>query len=413
MPHDRVRTNHDELSQIAQLFAQEAEAVSKTLQSLRQRKDVLQGGDWVGQAATRFYQEMDSEILPTLGRLQRALAQAQQVTRTIGTRLRQCEADAARQLQDREAFTGQPVGGSGGSLPATGGDFTGQPVGGSGGSLPQTGGDFTGQPVGGSGGSLPATGGDFTGQPVGGSGGSLPATDDGYSIGGTASLGPISVEGEISAFDGSTSDTGTFGQTAEGHVLGSEVEIGLDPFGVSPLQSAISGEGVLLGGEAGFGVGPGLVGGFAEGTVGSAGGEVQLGGGEDGWARNTVQVDIVSGGGFIGFHEGDIGLGGSVSAGSISQDFVVGTRNIGITFGGEFTGPGADGAVGFADNRLALEGGVEGVGVSGGAGLNVLGWNVTVGGEAEVGLHFGGSIGKRTAIHLGPFSGVITIGSAK
>ncbi len=46
------------------------------------------------------------------------------------------------------------------------------------------------------------------------------------------------------------------------------------------------------------------------------------------------------------------------------------------------------------------------------AGL-VLGWNVTVGGEAEVGLHFGGSIGKRTAIHLGPFSGVITIGSAK
>lgn len=375
MPHDRVRTNHDELSQIAQLFAQEAEAVSKTLQSLRQRKDVLQGGDWVGQAATRFYQEMDSEILPTLGRLQRALAQAQQVTRTIGTRLRQCEADAARQLQDRESFTGQPVGGSGGSLPATGGDFTGQPV--------------------------------------GGSGGSLPATDDGYSIGGTASLGPISVEGEISAFDGSTSDTGTFGQTAEGHVLGSEVEIGLDPFGISPLQSAISGEGVLLGGEAGFGVGPGLVGGFAEGTVGSAGGEVQLGGGEDGWARNTVQVDIVSGGGFIGFHEGDIGLGGSVSAGSISQDFVVGTRNIGITFGGEFTGPGADGAVGFADNRLALEGGVEGVGVSGGAGLNVLGWNVTVGGEAEVGLHFGGSIGKRTAIHLGPFSGVITIGSAK
>ncbi|HRF48716.1 MAG TPA: hypothetical protein PLC98_13900, partial [Anaerolineales bacterium] len=100
---------------------------------------------------------MDGDVLPTLLRLERALSQAQQITGRIGARLRQCEAEAARQLQDREAFTGQPVGGSGGSLPPTGGDFTGQPVGGSGGSLPPTDGISIGQPVGGSGGSLPPT----------------------------------------------------------------------------------------------------------------------------------------------------------------------------------------------------------------------------------------------------------------
>lgn len=105
--HDRVRANHDELKQIATSFGQEAEAAGRTLTALRRQKDVLQGGDWVGQAARRFYEEMDGSVLPALTRLQRALTQAQQVTQRLSTRLRQAEADAASVLKDREAFSGQ------------------------------------------------------------------------------------------------------------------------------------------------------------------------------------------------------------------------------------------------------------------------------------------------------------------
>ncbi len=105
--HDRVRTNHDELKQIATSFGQEAEATARSLALIRRQKDLLQGGDWTGQAARKFYDEMDGSVLPALTRLQRALTRAQQVTQKIGARLRQAEADAAAVLRDREAFNGR------------------------------------------------------------------------------------------------------------------------------------------------------------------------------------------------------------------------------------------------------------------------------------------------------------------
>ncbi len=107
--HDRVRTNHDELKQIASLFANEADATGRTLAQLRRQKDVLQGGDWAGQAARK----------------------AQQVTQKLSARLRQAEADAAAVLKDREAFNGQAAfagagAGASGSTDGGGKGFWGQ-----------------------------------------------------------------------------------------------------------------------------------------------------------------------------------------------------------------------------------------------------------------------------------------------
>ncbi len=129
--HDRVRGNHDELKQIASSFAHEAEATARTLAQIRRQKDVLQGGDWAGQAARKFYDEMDSSVLPALTRLQRALTQAQQVTQKISARLRQAEADAAAVLKDREAFNAQAAfagasAGASGSTDGGGKGFWGQ-----------------------------------------------------------------------------------------------------------------------------------------------------------------------------------------------------------------------------------------------------------------------------------------------
>ena len=105
--HDRVRTDHDQLKQIMALFGQQADATARTLMALRRQKEVLQGGDWTGQGARKFYDEMDGSVLPALTRLQRALTQAQQTTQKISNRMRQAEADAAAVLKDREAFSGQ------------------------------------------------------------------------------------------------------------------------------------------------------------------------------------------------------------------------------------------------------------------------------------------------------------------
>ena len=95
MSAPRFRGDYDALNQIAQVFAQEADACRQTLRAVKSAKEVLANGDWIGQGATAYYQEMDSSILPTLQRLTAALDNASQVTTKIVAVVRQAEADAA------------------------------------------------------------------------------------------------------------------------------------------------------------------------------------------------------------------------------------------------------------------------------------------------------------------------------
>ena len=120
MPASRIRANYDELASISRSFQAEAEATQRTLRELRSRMQTLEGGDWVGRGARAFYAEMNDSVLPSLTRLQKALAQAASVTTRVERRVRQAEADAARVLDGRgvasegSAASG-PSGAAGGS----------------------------------------------------------------------------------------------------------------------------------------------------------------------------------------------------------------------------------------------------------------------------------------------------------
>jgi WXG100 family type VII secretion target len=91
----RIRADYDQLGQVAQRFGAAADAASATLQSLQQNLQVLEGGDWVGEGAKAFYQEMGQSVLPSLKRLTNALQSAQQVTQAISREMKQAEAAAA------------------------------------------------------------------------------------------------------------------------------------------------------------------------------------------------------------------------------------------------------------------------------------------------------------------------------
>lgn len=127
MPASRIRADYDQLATISRSFQAEAEATQRTLQDLRARLQTLEGGDWVGRGAKAFYGEMNDSVLPSLTRLQRALAQASTVIRKVEVRVRQAEADAARVLDGRgvasggTADGGGSAGGSGGPGSAGGG----------------------------------------------------------------------------------------------------------------------------------------------------------------------------------------------------------------------------------------------------------------------------------------------------
>ena len=92
MPAKQVRSDYDQLKSMAGSFRQQEETCKKTSQNLKGIIEQLNSGqDWVGQGAKAFYQEMDSEVMPAMMRLQNAMAEAGKVTDQIAKRYQDAE----------------------------------------------------------------------------------------------------------------------------------------------------------------------------------------------------------------------------------------------------------------------------------------------------------------------------------
>lgn len=116
MPAPKIRADYDVLKRIASLFQREGQATSQTLTRLNRAKGTLQGGEWIGRGAEKFYQEMDSEVIPSVQRMAKAFGEAARVTGAINQIMQQAEDEAARILRGDGAGGGgpAPAGGSGG-----------------------------------------------------------------------------------------------------------------------------------------------------------------------------------------------------------------------------------------------------------------------------------------------------------
>jgi WXG100 family type VII secretion target len=91
-----VRTDHEKLQSIAQSFSTQADNINKVNQQVKSRLSTLQSGDWKGKGATAFYQEMSDQVLPTMQRLNNALAQASQITKQISAIMKEAESEASK-----------------------------------------------------------------------------------------------------------------------------------------------------------------------------------------------------------------------------------------------------------------------------------------------------------------------------
>ena len=164
MPAATIRANYDQLKQVATTFGKSSDECKRSLQNIKNNKETLQGGDWVGQGARAFYKEMDDSVLPTLQRLISALDTAQNSISQISSIMQGAEQQAAKVLQG-----GSPGGSSGGSSGgAAGGEAAGGAAGaaGGGGSPSSGGSSGGGSNTGGAGGA--AAGGAAAGGAAGG-----------------------------------------------------------------------------------------------------------------------------------------------------------------------------------------------------------------------------------------------------
>lgn len=76
---DEFQCMYDRMDEISKSFSNQAEVVGQMLQNLQNHMEDLKP-DWIGKGSDAFFNEMESEVLPAMQRLQAALEEGGQTT---------------------------------------------------------------------------------------------------------------------------------------------------------------------------------------------------------------------------------------------------------------------------------------------------------------------------------------------
>lgn len=94
MSNNMFQLNYGLLQSIAQRFKEEGEDMAKLHSSTRQRLQSMHK-EWIGEAAEKFFEEMETELLPALQRLSHALFQSRDVTGEIMRLIQDADTETA------------------------------------------------------------------------------------------------------------------------------------------------------------------------------------------------------------------------------------------------------------------------------------------------------------------------------
>jgi WXG100 family type VII secretion target len=284
MSADVVQGNYEQLQQVATRFQRQSEQIAQMEAQMRRSMQKLESS-WEGRGSQAFAREMSSLTMPGVVRLKNALNQANTITAKIANTLKQAEEEAAR------LFNGNGSGGGPGGAP--GGSTGGDP-----------------------GGGTPGTGG-------GTSGGGTPSGAQAEEPKGILDY----LKSKVTIFGGDQGEKGKFSPEL-GFKLGAEGALWGDP-----SKNGFS----AGGGEGGIGFGlndkGGYVGAYLEGYVvqgkleGTVIGDKQFGG------TAGISGKLLSGEGFIGYKDGQLGakIGGSLASAQGDIGMNVAGYNVGVT----------------------------------------------------------------------------------
>lgn len=78
-----IRVSYEAMQKYQNSFRGQETAVQQTTQKLTKVIEQLRGGDWIGEGATAFFNEMDSEVIPAMKRLQSVMSEGDRVSKEI------------------------------------------------------------------------------------------------------------------------------------------------------------------------------------------------------------------------------------------------------------------------------------------------------------------------------------------
>lgn len=92
---EEIRADYDELKTVVSRFAAQSQSVEELQQKVRSAMEKLEDGGWMGLGADAFFAEMQGVVLPAVGRLIEALADASRTTNEIATTVQNAEQEAS------------------------------------------------------------------------------------------------------------------------------------------------------------------------------------------------------------------------------------------------------------------------------------------------------------------------------
>lgn len=86
-----TQVNYDDMNNIVKSLKAEEEVIMNLLKTTKSKADSLHGNQWIGEAADRFYNEMEQVVFPAMSRLARALGVGADVAQEIMNTIRQAD----------------------------------------------------------------------------------------------------------------------------------------------------------------------------------------------------------------------------------------------------------------------------------------------------------------------------------
>ena len=78
-----ITLDFDAFKNIEGSFRNQESATQQTIGKLNKVIEQLRGGDWFGEGATAFFNEMDSEVMPAMKKLQKAMGEGDRVSKEM------------------------------------------------------------------------------------------------------------------------------------------------------------------------------------------------------------------------------------------------------------------------------------------------------------------------------------------
>ena len=86
-----IKLDFDAFKNIEGSFRAQETSTKETIGKLNKVIEQLRGGDWYGEGATKFFNEMDSQVMPSMKNLQNVMGEGDRISKEIEKTQHECE----------------------------------------------------------------------------------------------------------------------------------------------------------------------------------------------------------------------------------------------------------------------------------------------------------------------------------